>query len=86
MTWSQEDREEGIQRRIEAGKEQLRLAQLTLTAFAEGLGLAATAKRIGRSRTVAWKLRVWLGVQTGKTHGGRTGRRATRAAVLEVRP
>lgn len=72
--------------RIERGKTQLRLAQLVLTAYADGLGIADTAERIGKSRTVAWKLRVWLGVQSGRQHGKLTGRRATKAALLEVRP
>lgn len=80
-----------IAARIELAKAQLRLAQLVLTAYADGLGIAETAERIGRSRTVAWRVRVWLGVQSGRRSNGvraarASGRRATKAALLEVRP
>lgn len=76
-----ERREWAQEARIETGKAQLRLAQLVLTAYAEGLDIAATAERIQRSRQTAWRLRVWLGVQSG-----RVGRRATKAQVEAARP
>lgn len=75
-------REASREARIETGKEQLRLAQLVLTAYAEGLGLAETARRIGRSRKTAWKLRVWLGVQLGSYSRGGQSRKTLQA----VRP
>lgn len=75
--------------RVERGKAQLRLAQLVLTAYVEGLGIAETARRIQRSPTVAWELRVWLGVQSGRQHKAGvkpTGRHQTRKAIEELRP
>lgn len=72
--------EDAAAARIEAGKARLRLAQAVLTAYTEGLGLAATARRVGCERTTVWRLRVWLGVQSGE------GRRDTRSRIEEVRP
>lgn len=84
-----ERHEASVEARTEAAKARLRLAQSALTCFVEGLGLTATAARLGVSRDVAWKLRVWLGVQSGKQwrSGARTtGRRSTRAAIEGVQP
>lgn len=67
--------------RIEAGKARLRLAQLVLTAYAEGLGLAETARRVGCERTTVWRIRVWLGVQSTSQR-----RRSSRGLIEEVRP
>lgn len=75
--------------RIEAGKERLRLAQAVLVAFAEGLGLADTARRVGRGQQTVWRIRVWLGLDTGRSWrrtGKRTGRLSSRAAVEGIRP
>ena len=74
-----ERREASIEARTESAKDRLRLAQSVLTAYVEGLGIAATAQRVGRSRAVVWRVRVWLGVQ-------RAGRRQTRGSIEEVRP
>lgn len=75
--------------RIEAGKERLRLAQAILTAYAEGLGIASTAARCCCSRNQVWKVRVWLGIQTGRQHraGVRTmGHLKRRADIEELQP
>lgn len=82
MSQDDERRETSREARIETGKEQLRLAQLVLTAYTEGLGLSETARRINRSRKTAWKLRVWLGLQLGSYSRGGQSRDTLRA----VRP
>lgn len=84
-----ERKEAAVEARTEAAKERLRLAQQVLQCFVEGLGLADTARRVGVSRDAAWRLRVWLGVQTGKQwkSGARTsGRRNTRITIEGVQP
>lgn len=60
--------------RLETGKERLRFAQLVLTAYAEGLGLADTARRVGASKQTVWRVRVWLGLQSTekRRHDSRT--------------
>ena len=79
------DRQEA---RIEVGKERLRLAQRVLTAYVEGLGLRETADLLGRSRHTVWKIRVWLGVQSGRQHaaGRQAGRIANRRSIEGVQP
>lgn len=66
--------------RIEAGKERLRLAQAVLTAYADGLGLADTARRLAISKQRAWRVRVWLGIQPAKC------RRDARRVIEEIQP
>lgn len=85
----QERAEDRREARIECGKERLRLAQLVLTAYAEGLGIAETAARIGKAEHTVWQVRVWLGVQSGRqwrAGGGTTGRLNTRKALEGVCP
>jgi len=85
----EERREAAVEARTEAAKERLRLAQQVLVCFVEGLGLKATAERVQLSPHTVWRLRVWLGVQSGrqwKAGGKRTGRLGTRAEVEGVRP
>lgn len=74
--------------RIERGKERLRLAQQVLTAYADGAGVTETSRRIGRSVSITWGLRVWLGVQTnrGRRKLKSTRRRVTRRAIEELQP
>jgi len=83
-----ERHEASIEARTEAAKERLRLAQHVLTCFVEGLGLKATAERVGVSTTRVWELRVWLGVQAGRPRepGTVNGRFKRRADIEEVRP
>lgn len=84
-----ERHETSIEARTEAAKERLRLAQSVLACFAEGLGLAATARRVGKSRVTVWRVRVWLGVQSGrewKATGKRLGAHHTRPAIEGVQP
>lgn len=66
--------------RIEVAKDRLRLAQLILTAYAEGLGLADTARRLCISKQRAWRVRVWLGIQPAKC------RRDARRVIEEIQP
>lgn len=73
--------------RTEHGKDVLRIAQLVLTAFVDGLTAAETVERIGCSRTTVWKYRVFLGLETGRWASRKpAGRLSTRARLLEVRP
>lgn len=74
--------------RLEGGKEKLRLAQLVLTAWYEGVGIAETARRINKSTNTAWRLRVWLGVQNRRIEpsGKGLGRIVTRRALEGVAP
>lgn len=84
-----ERKEAAVEARTEAAKERLRLAQQVLTCFVEGLGLKATAQRVQLSPKTVWRLRVWLGVQSGrqwKAGVKRTGPHQTRAAIEGVRP
>lgn len=81
--------EASVEKRTDAAKEWLRVAQLVLTAYVEGLTTMETARRIQRSRITAWRFRVVLGLETGRrweATGKRTGRRDTRAALMEARP
>ncbi len=72
------------QRGLDA-KERLRRAQVVLAAYVDGEAVTVTAQRLAVSRTLVWKLRAWLGVETGR-HGGRVrGTRDTKAAILAVR-
>lgn len=67
------------------GKDVLRIAQLVLTAFDEGLTVTETVERIGCSRTTVWKYCIFLGLE--RNRATRKPRRlATRAKLLEVRP
>lgn len=53
-------------RRLAVADERLRDVEVALKCFAERLGITETAERIGKSYSVAWQLRVWLGVQSSK--------------------
>lgn len=84
-----ERREDTLLRRIEVGKERLRLAQAVLTAYVEGITLADTARRLERSRQTVWRIRVWLGLESGtqwRGTGRRTGERLSRKAIEELWP
>ncbi|HEY1086326.1 MAG TPA: hypothetical protein VGE37_01480 [Archangium sp.] len=90
MTPTERERlEDSIENRTEKAKERLRLAQEVLTAFVDGLDLPTTARRVGRSRATVHRVRVWLGLETGrqwKGTGKRTGRFDTVAAIRGVQP
>jgi hypothetical protein len=90
-----ERRGDSVEARTERAKNVLRLAQLVLTAFVDGKGCSETARGImmpsGRamSRTTAWKLRVWLGLESGrqwKSTGKRTGPLSSKRALQAVQP
>jgi hypothetical protein len=84
-----ERRESAVEYRTDTAKERLRLAQMVLTCFVDGLGITATAARVGRDSTTVWRVRVWLGLQSGRQHRGTkrlTGRLKTRASIEAVTP
>lgn len=66
-------------------KERLRRATAVLAGYMDGDAVAVTAGQLGVSRQIVWKLRAWLGVETGRNGGPVRGTRDTKAAILAVR-
>lgn len=67
---------------------------VVITGHSEGVSKAEIARRIRArfgscSAQQVWRMEVFLGLETGRgwrTTGKRTGRRDSKAALLEVRP
>lgn len=66
-------------------RERLRRATVVLAGYVDGDTVAETAGKLGVSRQIVWKLRAWLGVETGRHGGPVRGTRDTKAAILAVR-
>lgn len=84
-----ERREAAVKDRTDRANVRLRLAQQVLTAFVDGMGIEETALRLNVSRDAVWRVRVWLGVQSGRQWKATrvvTGRLSTRRALEGVQP
>ena len=95
MNSHEQRREDDFEARLEHAKELLRIEQAVLRAAVEKTPPAQIritwddGSRV--SRITVWRLRVHLGLVSGRGHNRHrptrlTGRRDTRAALLEVRP
>lgn len=71
--------------RAVSAKERLRRAQAVLAAYIDGEAVTVTARRLAVSRSMVWRLRAWLGVETGRDGGPVRGTRDSKAAILAVR-
>lgn len=88
MTTTKKDREAARDELLDTGKEKLRLAQLLLADWYEGIDCAESARRRHVGRTTVWRWRVLLGVQNRRIEPGSKspGRLDSRGALEGVRP
>jgi len=84
MNAHEQRREDDFDARFAAATDKLDEAERVLGCFTNRLGITETAVRIGKSYATAWRIRVWLGVQSSQRESRMSADQRIKLAAVAV--